>query len=63
MIMLMMLLFAMVLIALVLWAFGSLTDRQHRLTQDGTPLEILRRRYASGEIDQDQFEQAQRAIA
>jgi uncharacterized membrane protein len=50
-------------IALILWAVGSLPERQHPLTQDDTPLEILRRRYASGEIDQDQFEQAERALA
>ena len=61
--MLMMLLFSIVLIALILWAVGSLPERQHPLAHDGTPLEILRRRYASGEIDQEQFEQAQRTIA
>ncbi len=61
--MLMMLLFSILLIALILWVVGGLPEGQHRLTQGDTPLEILRRRYASGEIDQDQFEQAQRALA
>ncbi len=60
--MLMMLLFWIVPIALVVWGVGGLRGGQHPSTQDETPLETLRRRYASGEISQEEFEQARRAL-
>jgi len=50
--MLMMLLFWGGLTALVIWTIRSLTGR----TGDDDALDIARRRYASGELTQEQFE-------
>ncbi len=63
MMMLEFLILPIVLIALAVWAVPSLRGIQHPPTQTETPLEILRRRYASGEINQEEFEQAKRALA
>ncbi len=54
--------FLIVPIALVAWAMYSQRHGQQPSAQDETPLEILRRRYARGEISQEEFEQARRAI-
>ncbi len=62
MMLLMMLGFFIVPIALVGWGVASLRPGQHPVAQDETPLEILRRRYASGEINQEEFEQAKHAL-
>jgi putative membrane protein len=59
--MLMMLLFWIGLIALVVWGVASLRGGQRPSAPDETPLESLRRRYASGEISREEFEQARRA--
>ena len=51
-----------VVIALVVWGTGSVFGSR-RGTSELTPLEILRRRYAAGEITSAEFEQARRALA
>ena len=49
-------------IALVVWAVASLRPGQRQSAPEDTPLEILKRRYASGEITQDQFEHTLRSL-
>ena len=49
-------------IALVVWAVASLRPGQRPSTPEDTPLEILKRRYASGEITQEQFEHTLRTL-
>ncbi len=49
-------------IALVVWGASSLLGGQRPPEREETPLEILRRRYAAGELSRDEFEQAKRAL-
>ncbi len=49
-------------IALVVWAVASLRPGQQAPPPNDTPLEILKRRYASGEITQEQFDQTLRTL-
>ena len=51
-----------VVIALVVWAAGSVFGFRGS-SSEPTPMDTLRRRYAAGEITADEFEQAKRAIA
>jgi putative membrane protein len=37
------------------WVVRALSRRSNQATQLDTPAEILRRRYASGEIDEDEY--------
>lgn len=60
--MLMMLLFWGAPIAVIVWAVAKQRGSQRPPTDAETPLDILRRRYASGEISQAEFEQARRAL-
>lgn len=47
----------------VIWAIVRLPDRGDRQREPGiSAIEILRRRYASGEIDKDQFDQMRRDL-
>ena len=55
------LLFTVALVALLVWGAGALFNG--RAAADETPLEILRRRYAAGEIDQGEYEQARKTLA
>ena len=57
---LMMLVFWGGLIALVVWGVRQFTPGQRSSTDD--PMAILRRRLAAGEITQEQFDQARRAL-
>ncbi len=50
-----------VLIALVIWALVVLLNRSGR--PDEAPLEILKRRYARGELSEAEFEQARERLA
>lgn len=50
-----------VLVALVLWGVGAAFGT--RGTPEPTPLEILQRRFAAGEITSAEYEQARRALA
>jgi putative membrane protein len=49
-------------IALIVWAVTGLGRGQSASPRQETPIEILRRRYASGEISQEEFEQVARAL-
>jgi putative membrane protein len=60
---LMMLLTWILPIALIVWGVASLRGGQRPSEREDTPLEILRRRYARGEISQEEFEQATRTLA
>lgn len=53
-------LFMIVLVVFLVWGAGSLFNT--RPVSRETPLEILRRRYASGEISQIEFEQARTTL-
>jgi putative membrane protein len=57
-----MLLVLAVVIALLVWTTGT-GFWSRREPGESTPLEILRRRYAAGEITAPEFEQAKQAIA
>ena len=49
--------------AVVTWAIVRVTDRGNRYQEPGeSAIEILRRRYARGEIDKDQFDQMRRDL-
>lgn len=50
-------------IALAVWAVGALRENRRSSAGEETPLEILRRRYADGEIGLQEFEQAVRTLA
>jgi putative membrane protein len=51
-----------VVIALVVWRAGSVFGIRGGASEP-TPMEILRKRYAAGEITADEFEQAKRTLA
>lgn len=50
-----------VLIVLVAWALVAFLDNRGKQTEEA-PLDILKRRYAKGEISQAEFEQAKRNL-
>ncbi len=52
-----MILFWVAIILLVIWAMHSLFPRESRSRQDQA-LEVLRQRYATGEINAPEYEQA-----
>jgi putative membrane protein len=56
-----MLLFFVAVVLLLVWAVRSFTSTR-RNTEDDTPLDILNRRYAAGEISQAEYEQARRVL-
>ncbi len=49
------------IVLLVVWALGG-TQRQWRDDARPTPLEILRERYARGEITHEEFEQSRQIL-
>ena len=61
--MIMMILFwvliAWAIVALVRYLFGSREDRE----RDNRPLEILKERYAKGEIDKKEFEERKKELS
>ncbi len=58
-----MILFWVVLTALIAWGVSaSLAGRDSTVKASGGALDILKRRYAAGEITQAEFEQARKAI-
>jgi len=58
-----MLLIWLVPIALAIWLFSSLGKRSGQNPTEKNALDILKDRYARGEIGQDEFEQKKRHIA
>jgi len=58
----MMMLEFLIVPALIVWAVLSLRGGKLPWAQEETALEILRHRYASGEISQEEFEQARRTL-
>lgn len=63
-----MIVFWVAVIALVIWAFTALLSSSRRTPPrahepgDDSAMRILRERYARGEIDAEQFEQARRVL-
>jgi putative membrane protein len=60
---LMMLLVWLVPIALVAWGVASLRGGQRPPAGGETALELLQRRYASGEISQEEFEKRRKVLS
>lgn len=58
-----MILIWLVPIALAIWLFSSLGKRSGQNTTEKTALDILKERYARGEIGQDEFEKKKRDIS
>ena len=56
------LLFWVALIALLVWGLSALFAQRNRAGEE-TPLQILQRRYARGEISEAEYQQATRALA
>ncbi len=56
-----MLLFWVAVLLLVVWAVRALFPVERR-SEHETAIEILKRRYAAGEISQAEYEQARRAL-
>jgi putative membrane protein len=56
---LMMIFWTVLLIAILIWIFKAIQNRSNRRTstelKQETPLEILKKRYASGEISKDEY--------
>ena len=53
----------LVVIGLLVWAVIAFTKPRWHATPDEEPLEILKRRFARGEINEAEFEQAKRRLA
>lgn len=59
----MMLFWWFLIIALVIFAFRALIrGRQNNQHKEETPMEILNRRYANGEIDEEEFNKRKREL-
>lgn len=54
-------LFWILIIGLVIWAFGQFSRQAGKRTAND-PLDILKRRYARGEIDKEEYEQRRRDL-
>lgn len=57
-----MLLFWGAIIFLVVWAVRQFSAPREQLQSGPTPLEVVQRRYASGEITREQYEQMRRDL-
>ncbi|HYA03063.1 MAG TPA: SHOCT domain-containing protein [Syntrophobacteria bacterium] len=49
----------LILLARRLWSYGGAKEKPHT---DESPLDILKRRYAQGEIEREEFEQKKRDL-
>ena len=60
-------LFWIIILALIVWVVIRLTgnnqSKQQPTSSGETPMEILKKRYAKGEITKDQFEQIKKDIS
>ena len=53
----------LVIIGLLVWAVIAFTSSSRRHSADEEPVDILKQRFARGEITQAEFEQAKRRLA
>lgn len=57
-------LFLFLLIGITVWAINAVVGRGHKTTiKRKSALEILKERYAKGEIDQEEFEQKRKVLS
>lgn len=54
--------FWLVIIALVVWFVISILSTKNKNTHDESPLEILKKRFARGEITREEFEEKKKAL-
>ncbi len=58
--------FWVIILAVIIWAVVKIVNtsknNQQRTSSQETPLEILKKRYASGEISKEQFEQMKKDL-
>ncbi len=60
--------FWLAFLGVIIWAIISFTNNQRRGSSDGrpttreTPLEILKKRFARGEISEDEFERMKKEL-
>lgn len=52
----------LILIGVIIYFLVSLLASRHELRRDEDPLEIVRRRYAKGEITRDEYEQMRKDL-
>jgi len=59
-----MILFWTAIILLIVWLYKQITGAESEPSVTGeTPLEILKRRYAKGEIDKEEFEEKKKDLS
>jgi putative membrane protein len=58
------LLFWLILIGVIIWGVKSISERNQKSTRssEGSALDILKKRYARGEIDKKEFEQKKKDL-
>jgi len=58
----MMIIWWILIIALVVVVIRALMKKTHKQDANETPMDILKRRYANGEIDKEEFEERKREL-
>jgi len=56
------LIFWVLIIFLAVWMYQTLFSKNRTPPSSSTPLEVLKHRYASGEIDHEEFERMKREL-
>ena len=54
--------FWIMMIVLAVWLFQALFSKKRTVPSSSAPLEVLKNRYAAGEIDREEFERMQREL-
>ncbi|APG27144.1 hypothetical protein A7E78_04415 [Syntrophotalea acetylenivorans] len=51
-----------IMIFLVVWLFQAVISKKRTSTSSSSPLEVLKHRYAAGEIDREEFERMKKEL-